>query len=178
TDLVGKVDALLLGPGSIGAIKDSIEQLIDRLTHIDLGFITDNLSALFQRVRAKLEAISPAALGQLLDQAFADMLGTLDLSVVLPADQVGKLDQDFAAVITKLQALDPKNLVIDVVQPKFDQKIQPLLLAFDLSGLIQAVIDALDQLKGELAGELDRVNQSYKAMLAAVPSISPLSISV
>ena len=92
TDLVGKVDALLLGPGSIGAIKDSIEQLIDRLTHIDLGFITDNLSALFQRVRAKLEAISPAALGQLLDQAFADMLGTLDLSVVLPADQVGKLD--------------------------------------------------------------------------------------
>jgi hypothetical protein len=45
----------------------------------------------------------------------------------------------------------------------------PLLEQFDLSPILDRIIEALNNLDDELKEELARVNTSYKAMLAAVP---------
>ncbi|HEX6559572.1 MAG TPA: hypothetical protein VF021_08915, partial [Longimicrobiales bacterium] len=54
----------------------------------------------------------------------------------------------------------------------------PLLDAFDLSPVLDKVIEKLKNLDGELATELGRVNVSYRAMLAAVPGGGAQSASV
>jgi hypothetical protein len=175
-DLAGKVTQLLTGPGSVGAIKGAIDGLVARLHGLNLNFLTQSLGDVFHTVRAKLEALSPAALKGIVDKAFNDMLGTLDLGLILPAADVAALDADYHAVIAKLQALDPKKLVIDVVQPQFDTKVKPLIQAFDLAAALDAVSQMLQRLKGDLRTELGKVNDAYKAMLAAAPSMSPMAI--
>jgi hypothetical protein len=123
-------------------------------------------------VKGKLQAISPTALRALIEQAFNDALNLLDVEQLLPHDQVAALDATYQQIIDDLKAFDPKKLVTDVVQPVYDSTIPPLLKAFDVTALFKAVGDTLDALKGELQTELDKVNQHYKAMLAAVPSLS------
>ena len=58
------------------------------------------------------------------------------------------------------------------MQPVFDSDVKPLLDAFDLSKLLDAVVDKLHGLKDELKQELDKVNDAYKQMRAAIPSMS------
>ena len=177
TAVTAKLTGLLTGPGSVTAIKDAVDQLVARIRHLDLGFLSDSLRDLFHQMRAKLEAVNPAALAGIVDKAFDDMLATLDMSQIIPAADVKKLDDDYAAVVAKLKKLDPKNLVA-AVQPVFEATVLPLIRAFDLSAVLDALIAMLQRLKGDLKTQLDRVNQAYRAMLAAAPSLNPLSISV
>jgi hypothetical protein len=123
-------------------------------------------------VRSKIAALDPANLAQAVAADFAALLDDLDLSQVLPDADVKQLDDDYKAVITKLSALDPKKLVVDVVQPVFDQDVKPLLDAFDLSKLLDAVVDKLHGLKDELKTELGKVNDAYKQLRAAIPQMS------
>ena len=177
TDLTGKVTQLVSGPGSVGAIKDAVDQLVARLRQLNLNFLSDSLTDLFGQIRAKLAALDPATLKASVDAAFAAMLATLDVHQILPQADVQKLDDDYAAVIVKLQALDPGKLVTDVVQPQFDATVKPLLQEFDLSGVLEAVAQALTGMKADLKAQLDNVNTAYQDMLAAVPSPSPVAIA-
>jgi hypothetical protein len=175
--LTSKLAAFGTAPGSAGDIKHTVEQLVDRLKGVDLAFLSTSLGELFERVRGKLEAIGPAALAPLLDKAFDDALATLDVSSLLPKDDIDKLDAGIATIVAALQAVDPKHLV-EKLQPIFEDKVLPLIEAFDLGGLLDALLQTLHGLHDELDGELERVNTAYKAMLAAVPPFNPLSIDI
>jgi hypothetical protein len=177
TDLAGKITALFSGPGSIGAIKDAVGQLVARLRGLNIGFLSDSLKDVFAHIRSKLQALNPSVLKDAVDKAFTDMLATLDLGQILPAADVKKLDDDFAALIAKLQALDPGKLVVDVVQPQFDATVKPLIKAFDLSAALDAVAQMLTNMKGDLKTQLEKVNKAYQAMLAAVPALNPMAIA-
>ena len=177
TDLEGKVATFGTGPGSAGSIKTAIDALVDRLRNLDLGFLKEGLAGVFANVRGKLTAIGPDALAPLFQQAFDEALAGLDLSSVLPQTDIDKLDADFEKVVDALEQLDPSKLIVDAVQPVYDEKVAPLIDAFDLSGVLDKLLTALHGLKDELDEELEKVNQSYQAMLGSVPPLNPLSIA-
>jgi hypothetical protein len=170
-DVDGKIGALVTGPGSLGDIKDTVEALVDRLHAVDLDFLTASLNEVFADVRGKLTALDPAAIAAAASAEFDALLDELDLSQALPAADVAKLDEDYQKVVDKLGALDPKQLVIDVVQPVFDADVQPVLLAFDLSVVLDALLAKISGLEDELRAELERVNEAYQEMRAAIPAM-------
>ncbi len=172
TDLQARLTDLLLGPDSLGGIRDALQELVQRLRDFNLDFLSDSLASLFANVRGKLEAISPAQLGQALQTAFEDMLDTLDLGLVLPPDDVAQLDSAYTSVLDKLKGLDPNTLVTEVLQPEFEETVLPLLEAFDLTPLLTAIVERLRTLDDELRQEMARVNEAYQEMLRSAPSVS------
>jgi hypothetical protein len=143
----------------------------------DLGFLDESLGALFAQMRAKLDALSPAKLGKPLDAAFKAVLDTLSIDSVLPKAQLQALDASYLTLVAKLRPLDPGKLVIDAVQPVWDETVLPLLAAFDLTPLFEALIEKLRSLDDDLKAELARVNGSFRKLLAAFPA-GDLSASV
>lgn len=172
SDLQARLTDLLLGPDSLGGIRDALQELVQRLRDFNLDFLSESLESLFDNVRGKLEAISPAQLGQALQTAFEDMLDTLDLGLVLPPDDVAQLDSAYTEVLDKLKALDPNTLVTEVLQPEFEETVLPLLEAFDLTPLLTAIVERLRTLDDELRQEMARVNEAYQEMLRSAPSVS------
>ncbi|MCS7220698.1 MAG: hypothetical protein RML36_09215 [Anaerolineae bacterium] len=163
---------LLSGPNSLGAIRDMLQELIQRLRDFNLSFLIEGLNELFIQVRNKLEALSPAHLRQIVEQAFNEMLDTLDVSQLLPVADLAQLDADYIAIVNKLKALDPTKLVIQVVQPEFEQAVIPLLETFDLTPLLDALVERSRALEDELRAGLDQVNNAFRAMRQAVPAMS------
>jgi hypothetical protein len=168
--LTNKLAALLLGPGSIGGIRTALGQVVDQLLDLDLDFLSDSLQSLFDNVKAKLDNVSPERLRAALDASFAAVLDAITLDLILPPALLAQLDDTYAAVVDRLRALDPSAIVEEVVQPLFDDTILPLLEQFDLSPVLNTIIEKLAGLDDELKAELGRVNTSYRALLAALPS--------
>jgi hypothetical protein len=173
-----KVALFVTGPAALGGIRDALAALIARLRAIDLGFLVEELDATFQAVKGKLEAVGPAAVQASVQHAFDQALDALDLNRLLPAAALTSIDASYAAILDGLRALDPKRLVVDTVQPIYDQRVLPLIEAFDITVVLTALIERLDALELELSGEFDKVNTSYQQMLAAVPTISLTDISL
>ena len=173
-----RVNELLAGPGSLGSVRDAFAALIARLRAIDLQFLVRELDATFAAVKGKLQAVSPTVVRTAVETTFKHALDSLDLSQLVPQSEVDELDAAYAKIIADLKKLDPKKIVVDAVQPVFDHTVLPLLQAFDISVLIQALIERLEALKAELGTELARANTSYKAMLDAVPTFSLTDISL
>ena len=88
---------------------------------------------------------------------------------MLPQADLDELDGAYHTAVQKLEALDPKKIVTDVLQPAFDSTIPPLLTGFDLSPTLDTLVNKLESLKTELAQELDKVNEAYQKMLHAAP---------
>jgi ElaB/YqjD/DUF883 family membrane-anchored ribosome-binding protein len=170
-----KTAALVEGPGSLEGIRNALEQFVERLRGLDLAFLTDSVTELFDDVRSELSAIDPASLREAVDEAFAELLDGLSVEQVLPAAELQAVDLAYEEIIEKLQALDPEALVVDVVQPEFEATLLPLLESFDLSRLLEILVERLRALDDELRVELGRVNDAYKALRDAVP---PLGISI
>lgn len=175
--LNAKLEALLLGPDSLGGIRDEIQELVDTLQNFNLGFLTESLSDVFAVLRGQFEAIDPASIRQTVDEAFEDMLDTLEIGLLIPPAQIAELDSDYQIVLDKLKTLDPEKLVVEVVQPEFEEKIIPLLEVFDPTELLAALNDRLAGIDEELKAEMARVNEAYQRMRDAVPSIS-ISIDI
>jgi hypothetical protein len=178
--LIAQLNAKLsgiTGTGSLSTILDSVQDVVDLLQGVDLDSLGQSLDTVFSEVLEKVEALDPAALALVLDGAFAGVLATLDLEQVLPAADLAKLDADFLKLIAKLKLLDPSDLVADL-QALFDANVLPLIEALDISVMLEGVLEMLERLKLELHVELERVNEAYKAMLAAVPSMLPFSIDI
>ena len=173
-----RVNELMTGPGSLGGVRDAFAALIARLRAIDLQFLVRELDATFALVKGKLQAVSPTVVRTAVEATFNQALDSLDLSQLVPQSEVEALDATYAKIIDDLKKLDPKKLVVDAVQPVFDNTVVPLLQAFDISVVIRALIERLDALKVELGTELARTNTSYQAMLAAVPTFSLTDISL
>ena len=175
-DVNGKLGAILTGPDSLTAIRDAVQELVDRLRTFDLGFLTASLNGVFDNVRGKLDAANPAHLRELVDEVFDDMLAELTLAQILPPADVAALDAAYAEVRDKLKELDPGKLVTEIVQPEFEATIVPLLAAFDLTPVLDALIARLQSLDEELRAEMDRVNEAWQRLRGAIPSISPLDL--
>ncbi len=167
--LQDKIAVLLLGPQALDRINDAIQSLADRLRNLDFGFITASGESIFNEIETKIESSSPAVIGAALDQAFADFLETIDVSLLISQSDIDQLDNDFEAVITKLEALNPDTLVVQPLSEIYNNNILPLINAFDISEVIDAIVSRLMELDDELETELSRVNQEYMEMLAAVP---------
>ncbi|PYQ65873.1 MAG: hypothetical protein DMF53_04505, partial [Acidobacteria bacterium] len=169
--LTAKLTALLQGPGSLGAIRDTIQALIGKLQNFNLDFLAQSLGGVFSDLRSKLEAIDPAALRQSIDAAFQGMLDTLKIDLLIPAVQIAKLDADYQVIVDGLQTFNPETLVKDA-QKKFDQEIVPLLKAFDPTEVMAALQDRLAKIGDDLRAEMARVNDAYQKLRQSIPSIS------
>jgi len=176
-DVKAKLAVLLNGPGSLGNIRNALNALVDKIRAFNLQFLVDELEALFDSIKGKLTAISPTALRQVVENAFNQTLSVLNVATLLPAAVIAQLDADFAALIAKIKALDPGELVTNVIQPEFEKTLQPFIAAFDLTAFIEALIARMNGLKPELETELNRTCEAFGAMLDAVPSID-LSVSL
>ena len=172
--LDSKLDVLLKGPDSLTGIRDKMKALVDKLKGLNLNFIVDGLNQLFTDLRSKLESIGPAQLHKAIDDAFNKMLDTLQVTLLVPADAVAKLDSDYQAIVDRLKPLDPGALVADAAKV-FDQTMTPLLKVFDPSDLLKALLDQFTHLDEKLKAEMARVNQAYQELRDAVP---PLHISI
>jgi hypothetical protein len=172
TELQNRLTNLLLGPNSLGGIRDALQELVQRVQDFNLDFLQDSLASLFDNVRSKLDAINPANLKQVVEEAFDELLATLDINQVIPSGDVAQLDADYAALIDKLRTLDPETLVTNIIQPAYEEAVIPLLDNFDVTALLDTIIARLRALDDELRQEMERVNQAYQAMLQAVPPIS------
>jgi hypothetical protein len=170
TTLTARVDALVTGPGSLSAISGAVQQVVDTLRNIDLGFLGRSLDEVLLTVRDQLRALDPTSLGSELDEAFAQALSALSLSAIIPAADIEQLDDAWQSVIDRLRGLDPGGLVEDALQPIWEETILPLLDAFDLTPLFAALIEFLESLKGELGGGLDQVNTAYQSLIALRPA--------
>ncbi len=67
--------------------------------------------------------------------------------------------------------------MVAVTQSLFEERVLPLVEAFDLTPLLTALIEALRSLDEELREEMGRVNEAYQAMLSSAPSVG-VSVSV
>jgi hypothetical protein len=177
-ELESKLQTLLGGPVAIGSVREGLESLVSRIADVDVDFLVDELQGVLDAVKAKFEAVSPQRVGELLKGAFDDAVAILDVTALLPTDALAELDETYRGIVDGLKQLDPTALVVDAVQPVFDEQILPIVAAFDITIVIEALIEALNALRLDLGLELDRVNEAYKEMLAAVPAMSLLDISL
>jgi hypothetical protein len=178
TTLTARVDALVSGPGSLSAISDAIQDVVDALRNIDLGFVGRGLDDALQAVRDQLRAIDPARLADELDAAFAQALSGLSIGAVVPAAELAALDAAWQAVIEKLRGLDPGTLVEQTLQPIYDETVVPLLDAFDLTALFAGLIELLERLRGELADGFNEINGAYQSLIALRPGGGSVTVNV
>jgi methyl-accepting chemotaxis protein len=177
-ELEAKLEQLLAGPEAMGEVRDALNALAGRIRDVDVDFLVDEMREIFDAVKGKFEPISPHALAAVLTDAFDDVIRSLDVAALLPADELESVAQAYDQIVASVEQLDPTRLVVDAVQPIFDERIVPLIDAFDLTAVIDALIEGITGLRVDLEIELERVNQAYKEMLAAVPPFSPFDISL
>ena len=181
TDLLeaiqARLAAVLAAPQALADTAQALDALVDRITGLDLDVYVREVDALHGALVDKLRALDPATLGATLREAVEDLLDELTLGAVFTPALRAQLDAAWAQLQARVAALDPGPLVIEPLQAVYEQDLLPIAQAFDVSDALQAVLDKLDALPGELGIELDRVDVAYQAMLAAAPTSSPAGAS-
>ncbi|GAK58615.1 hypothetical protein U27_05589 [Candidatus Vecturithrix granuli] len=172
TTLQAKINDLLLGPTSLEGIRNTLNDLIQRLHDFNLDFLTESLEDIFKQLREKINQINPANFKETLNQSFTNMLTEINLSLIIPTADLQTLDNNFNALIEKFKTLDPKKLVTEVVQPEYEATIVPLIETFDLRELLEAIIERLRSLDEELKNEMKRVNAAFRTMKNSIPSMN------
>jgi hypothetical protein len=95
----------------------------------------------------------------------------LKLDKLLPAGTLKQLDQTYEHVLDTLRGIDPTKLIVDVVQPEFEEAIEPLLeVILSLSELIKVLVERLDSLSDELTQGLSKTGDAFEKMVAAIPT--------
>jgi len=175
-ELQGFVDAIddlfsdiTEGPGSLGEIQEILEGLVERIENLNLDFLEQELDEIFEVVKQKFDDINPKPLREALQSLLDDTLELIDVEQILPQSEVQLIDTTYSDAITKLTALNPNTLISEIVQPAFDEKIEPILKLFDLTDPIDVLLERMDGLAEELDTELDKVDTAYQGMMQAVP---------
>lgn len=176
-ELEERVGALLTGPGSLQAIRDELNTLVDRLRNFNLDFLTDSLQERADALLASWEALNPASFREPLQKALQDMVNALNLDTLMPAAEITSLDRSYDGILDILRGLDPVQTVLPVLQSHYEENVVPLLDSFDISALLEGMMTKLNNLEEELGSELERVDAAYQELRGAVPSIS-ISIDV
>ena len=170
SDIESKVADLLAGVAALTSIRDSLQQVLDRVKNFNLGFLRDSLKDLFDKLRAKLDAVNPANLGKALDAIFKEVLDSLGVDLFLPPADVAKIDADYAKLVDTLKSLDPANVIANVVQDEFEKDVLPLLDTIDMSDPLHRIADRLSSLTEELKTELGKVEDAFEGMRNAIPA--------
>ncbi len=162
---------LLLVPQAFTAISDALQDLVGTLQGLDLSFLADEAKPVFTAVRGQLEALDPTQIRAAVEAAFAELVGALKLDKLLPAGTLKQLDQTYEHVLDTLRGIDPTKLIVDVVQPEFEEAIEPLLeVILSLSELIKVLVERLDSLSDELTQGLSKTGDAFEKMVAAIPT--------
>jgi hypothetical protein len=161
--------ALLTGDTALGGLRDGLQGLADRIENVNLSFLTDGLGGVFNAVKGKIDILNPQHLADEIKQTISDTLGLLSVDALLTDQAKKDINDAYKSIVDKLKQLDPKQVVEQAVEPVWDEKVKPMIERFDITALLQALLQKLDDLKGELGGDLDEVNGSYQKMLAAIP---------
>ncbi|WP_300455944.1 hypothetical protein [Desulfobacula sp.] len=174
--LQGFVDAMddlfsdiVEGPGSLGEIQTILAGMVDRIRNLNLDFLEQELKDVFTAVKQKFNDINPKPLRESLQTLLDNTLALIDVEQVLPHAEVQAIDHTYAETLLKLGALNPDTLISEVVQPAFDEKIEPILTLFDLTDPIAVLLERMDGLAEELDIELNKVDTAYQGMMQAVP---------
>ncbi len=168
-----KLDALLAVPQALSQAAHELEQLQQKIANLDLEMFVREVDSLYQDLLDKLKALDPKAMEQPLRRALETLLDGLNLDSVFTPGLRGQIEQSYATLVSKIDALDPELLVIKPLDDLYTQDVLPLVDALDVSEAVQKLIDRLNKLPGDLKTELGRVDDAYQDMLAAAPSGSP-----
>jgi hypothetical protein len=132
---------------------------------------------LYEALLDKLRALDPKTMEQPLRRALEALLDDLTLESVFTPGLRKQIDESYATLVSKVDALDPELLVIEPMDELYAREVLPLVDALDVSEAVQKLIDRLDELPDELKQELERVDEAYREMLAAAPGGAPSSAS-
>ena len=163
--------ALLTGSSALGGLRDGLLGLADRIEDVDLDFLIREMEEVFNALKGKLDIINPAHLAGELKATLDTALGLLDLDLLLSGESKTAITDIHKELVEDLKGLDPKKILEQAVQPVYDEKVKPAILKVDLTPLLEAMLAKLDGLKGELETELGDVNDRYKEMLEAIPTM-------
>jgi hypothetical protein len=170
-----KIDDLLAVPQALSQAAHELEQLQQQITNLDLEMFVREVDSLYEELLDKLRALDPGTMEQPLRHALETLLDDLTLDSVFTPGLRDQIEQSYATLVSKVDALDPELLVIKPLDDLYTQDVLPLVDALDVSEAVQKLIDRLDELPDELKEELGRVDEAYQDMLAAAPSGSPSS---
>ena len=165
------LDDLLRGPDALRAVREAFDAALERIAGLDLGFLDESLRPSVDGLLARLDALAPTALGDALEARLGDVLHALSADALLPHARVAALDHAYRDVIDDLRGLAPGRTLVDTAQRHWDDSVGPAIDALDVSPLLDAIIETLRELGGELRVELRRVDDAYRDMLAAVPPL-------
>ncbi len=176
-EIDSKIATLLAAPQAVINLGETVQELLDNIAGINLDFLQNSINEIFDSVREKFNDLNPAALQATLDEEFSEIIDSIGFDLIIPPDSFNDLEAAFDDLLVDLEGLNPKTLLIDPLQEVFEENIQPVIDALDVTPLLEAVVERLTPLEDELKSEMDRVNTAYQAMLAAAPDTS-LSIDI
>ena len=165
-----KLDAVMAVPQALSNAAHDLAQFQAHLAGLDLGLFAREVDSLHQQLIARLRALDPRDLEAPLRKSLEKALDAISLDAVFTPALRQQLQQDYASLRAKIEALDPELLVIQPLDDLYTRDLLPLVEAIDVSEAVQKLIDRLNDLPDELKGELGRVDSAYQAMLAAAPS--------
>jgi anti-sigma regulatory factor (Ser/Thr protein kinase) len=165
-----RVDDLLSTPEAILALGEALQAVVDTIGAINLDFLQDSIDAVFTEVRDKFNELNPVNVQQALGDAFDQTLDALSFNQIIPENSLDNLAQTFADTLAKLRTLDPSEVLVAPLQSIFDEQIQPLIDSVDITPLLEALVDRLENLDEELKDEMVRVNTAYQELLRQAPS--------
>lgn len=163
------VNGILAAPAAIVDVGESLEQIRDRLQEINLDFISDSIDDIYDEVKTQFRGLDPRGLKNAVTEAFENIIGLIDINQVIPVDALNNTDDELDNALEALRQLDPQVLITEVIQPKFEEILEPFLSALDLTPALTSLSERLGQVEGELKTEMDRVNSSYQQFTNAVP---------
>jgi hypothetical protein len=164
-----RIDQLLAAPQALAALGQSVQQIVERVTAVDLGLFARETDALYQQLLAQLQALDPQTLLAPLREQLKDMLDAVSLAAVFTPALRRSLEDAHKALMQKLAGVDPEPLLIEPLEGGYEQTILPLAKTFDVGPAVDTLAAWFDALPGQLEAELDRVDTAYQELLRAAP---------
>ena len=164
-----RIDQLLAAPQALAALGQSVQQIVERITAVDLGLFARETDAVYQQLLAQLQALDPQTLATPLREQLENTLDALSLAAVFTPALRRSLDDAHKALMQKLAGVDPEPLLIEPLEEAYKQAILPLAKTFDVGPAVDTLAAWFDALPGQLEAELDRVDTAYQELLRAAP---------
>jgi hypothetical protein len=168
--LHGKIDSITGDQGLLGAVR-ALDEGLDLLRNFDLAPLREPLREhVYLPIVGVVDAIDPEPLRAIL-QAVKDALESLlDLANLFDRSTIEVLDTTYATAVDKLAEFSPRKLLIDTVDPVYEELLAEILPLFDLvTRLREAVEKAAEEVPPEIIASLGRVETAFDALLHALP---------
>lgn len=160
----------ILGEGGLGGAAADLAALGAELTDLDLDEIIAPIGALHARLAGAVAALDPAPIAAALTQAQAAITGLLRVEILLPPATLRDADAAWAAVVARIEALSPEQVIAATLDPAYERALGALAPALELPVRLRALVDAAGGTIGEDAlAHLARVEAAFDRMLRAIP---------